>query len=189
MTEQELVAQLKAYDSDALNRIMDLYGNDILRFVILLVKDRHLAEDICQETFIRAYQKINQFKGSGPLKGWLLQIALNRAREKMRSSYFRRMLPKIFTENEIIDAYQDPVTKLEQSELLIMIHKLPHKYKEVLLLFYYEDLSIREITQLLQEKEGTIKSKLSRARELLKTLLEKEGWDDAALRRSEAGTK
>ncbi len=89
MIDKQLIEKLKASDTDALRQLMDIYGNDILRFVVLLVKDQHLAEDISQETFIRAYQKIHQFKGNGTLKGWLLQFALNRAREKMRSSLFQ----------------------------------------------------------------------------------------------------
>lgn len=189
MIDDHTITQLKQCNPDALRQMMDVYGDDIVRFAFLLVRDQHLAEDIGQEVFLRAYQKIHQFKGSGSIKGWLIQITLNKAREKLRSSYFKRFIPKIFTENEIIERHNDPVERSENNQLLEIIHRLPHKYREVILLYYYEDLTTREISSLLQEKEGTVKSKLSRARSMLKKLLESEGWNDAAFQHTKASAE
>jgi RNA polymerase sigma-70 factor (ECF subfamily) len=181
--EQQLVARMKRGDQTALAELMDLYGTAIYRTAVLLMKDIHLAEDASQEAFIKAYQRIHQYTGQGSLYGWLLTITLNQCRTWMRKSAWRRLFYRAVPEETMIPRptevdHQGPEQSFLRQELLGQVYQLPYKYREVIILHYYQDLSVHEMSEYLGEREGTVKSKLFRGRALLKTVLEKEEWQD-----------
>lgn len=174
--DRVLADRLRQKESSALEQLMDQYGNLVHRTAFLLVKDRHLSEDISQEVFLAAYRKIGQYSGEGSLKSWLMKITINLCRNHMRGASWKRLVFRDLAEGELSSIHAE----LEQTELketlLGYIHQLPYKYREVIALHYYLDLSVRDIAVLLGEKEGTVKSKLSRGREQLKIHLTNGGW-------------
>jgi RNA polymerase sigma-70 factor (ECF subfamily) len=184
--ERQWIEQLKRGDEAALAWLMERYGNDVVRTASLLLKDRHLAEDVSQETFLTAFRKADQYRGDGSLKGWLLRIAINLCRSRMRRASWQRLFLR-----ERMDLVQDAddwpessgseepgsANWLNKMTLREEIGRLPMLYREVIVLYYFHEMQIAEIADVLQESEGTVKSKLHRARKKLKQQLEEGGWE------------
>lgn len=158
-----------------LERLMNYYGNDVLRTAYIYLKDKHLAEDVFQDVFIKVYKNFHKFNGQSSEKTWILNITINTCRDVLRSSWIKRVFrfqnkefisPKSI---EILNNIEDDVIKhIEHEELLKEIMDLPKKYREIIILYYYQQLSTPEIGKALQIPEGTVRSRLYRARELLK---------------------
>lgn len=145
--------------------LIDEYGDSVLRMCYLYLKDYQLAEDVAQETFIRVYQHYGEFKKQSSIKTWILQIAINLCKNQIRTKWWKTRseyeIPEISE-----DGYYDSF--LDRQMVLQEISKLSIKYREVILLYYYQELSISDISELLGEKESTIKTRLVRARNKLK---------------------
>ncbi|HBQ85628.1 MAG TPA: RNA polymerase subunit sigma-24 [Syntrophomonas sp.] len=147
------------------------YGDSLLRMCFLYLKDIHLAEDAVQDTFLKVYNNYSQFKSESEIKTWIMRIAINVCKNYRRSSWWKRV---VITEalNEIP---ADTSLETQQDNTLVLeIMKLSPKYKEVILLFYYQELKIQEISQVLNIPESTVSTRLKRAREQLGTKL--KGW-------------
>lgn len=157
-----------------IERLIDEYGNDVLRIAYIYLKDKYLAEDAFQEVFVKVYKNFNKFQGSSSVKTWILAITMNTCKDILRSSWLKRIVfsqdqKLINCNDDIVDNPADEVIKrLQYNELLGEVMKLPKKYKEVIILFYYEDVSTIEISKILSIPEGTVRSRLFRAREILK---------------------
>jgi RNA polymerase sigma-70 factor (ECF subfamily) len=157
-----------------ITELMNLYGNDILRLCFLYVKDYHLAEDITQETFIKVYQKLDTFKNQSSIKTWITRIAINGCKNALS-----RAIKEITSIEDIIIPYNEDFSKNENTQLLSEeVSKLPKKYFEVIMLFYYQELSIKEISYVLKIPQSTVKTRLKRAKERLKSNLEEEFFYD-----------
>ena len=156
-TEQDMEKRLTV--------LMNEYGDSVLRMCCIYLRDYQLAEDMAQETFLRVYQHYGDFNNRSSLKTWILQIAINLCRNQMRTRWWksrsRTEIGEIQT-NEYEDSF------LEREMILEEIGKLPPKYKEVILLYYYQELTITEIAEVIGEKESTVKARLVRARNKLK---------------------
>ncbi len=173
MGEKDLIKGLKRGKEEAYYELINTYGDGLLRTCFLMTKDEKLAEDIVQETFIRVFRYIKGFKGDSSLYTWIYRISQNVLKDKVKSKLI---------EVAYEDYHMDPdnpedltIDKIDREILRIELDKLGFIYKQVLVLFYFEDRSIKEISDILDEKEGTIRSKLSRGRALLKQALEKGG--------------
>ncbi|WP_168123396.1 sigma-70 family RNA polymerase sigma factor [Paenibacillus sp. HB172176] len=188
--EGQMIQMLRRGDHLALEGLMNRFGTDVLRTAALLLKDRHLAEDVSQEAFLQAFQRISQFRGEGTLRGWLLQITVNLCRARMRRASWRRLLfpGERGGADKTAGSAEQPILSAELAEpgstrhmdgmtLRQEVESLPRKYREVVVLYYFQELTVKEIVVVLGEAEGTIKSKLSRARGLLKQQLEEGGWE------------
>ena len=188
--DEQMMLQLRQGESIAMEWLMNRYGTDVLRTAALLLKDRHLAEDVSQETFLQAFQRISQFRGEGTLRGWLLQIAVNLCRVRMRRTSWKRLFfpgeqagaeKRIgaVEPNSLADSLAEPGSTRRMNGLTLRqeVESLPRRYREVVVLYYFQELTVKEMSIVLGESEGTIKSKLSRARKLLKRQLEEGGWE------------
>ena len=153
-----------------MERIVGAYGNAVLRMCFLYLKDSHLAEDASQETFLKVYRNYAQFDGTAGEKTWVMRIAINVCKDYLRSAWNRRV-SVVEALNEIPAAEDSPH---EDDTLLREIMNLKPNYKEVILLFYYQDMKISEIARVLDAPESTVSVRLKRAREQLKKRL--EGW-------------
>lgn len=173
MAEKSLIKNLKKGQEEAYIFLLEQYGNRLLSTCYLILKDKGEAEDVVQETFIRVFKNIHSFKGKSGLYTWIYSIALNLSRDKLRKKHDNLSLEEDWVGASDVE-YQ--VEKNFDRDLLrIELFKMNVIYREVLVLFYFEELSIKEISKLLDEKEGTIKSKLSRGRNMLKESLLKGG--------------
>lgn len=135
--------------SDALEVMMDYYGSLVLRTAYFYLGDRHLAEDISQEVFFRAYKNWKNFRGESSVKTWLVKITINACRDKWR----KKSSKEHPTDTSQLDTplpfnlEQEVMKKMESTRILKKILQLPHHYQEVLYLYYYLDLSTGEIAK------------------------------------------
>lgn len=177
-----IVERLKKKEEKALRELMEQHGDTLLRMAYLLVKDLQVAEEVVQDVFVTAYQKINQLNEQQKLKSWLITITMNECRRRMRKWSWKH----IFLHKEgDEDASLPEENKFQPEEMFIhawehtqiheAIQQLPYKYREVVTLFYFQEFSIKEIAKMLDEKENTIKTRLGRGRAALKQLLEEGG--------------
>ena len=160
-----------AYDIENLIR---QYGNDVLRTAYMYVKDSHTAEDIFQEVFIKVNQKLSTFEGNSSIKTWIIRITINTCKDYLKSAWNRRVIPMMeYQEDQIIsDTDFDSVESQDTNDIIkAAVLSLPAKYKDVVLCVYYNEMTIAEAAIVLRVAEGTVKSRLSRARQKLKSAL------------------
>ncbi|MTL37600.1 sigma-70 family RNA polymerase sigma factor, partial [Turicibacter sanguinis] len=144
----------------------------------LYVKDQQLAEDIFQEVFYKVMKNYHKFEHLSSEKTWLIRITINTCKDLLRTSWLRRVTTFGTLEEQNQTQYEQPfdMTQSESNnELYEMIMKLPQRYKEVILLFYYEDFSYDEMAKILNIPKGTVQSRLARGREKLKKMMEERG--------------
>jgi RNA polymerase sigma-70 factor, ECF subfamily len=154
--------------------IMNRYGEDVTRLIYGYVKDWPISEDLTQEVFINIYHHLEDFEGRSQLKTWIFSIAINKTKDYMRSWHYKKQL---ITNNFFY--LQDPSHKPDQQlinreandELIMRVFKLPIKYREVILLHYYQELKLTEISQVINKKPETVRTRLFRAKKLLKEII------------------
>ena len=159
-------------------RLIEDYGQDVLKIAYLYVKDQQLAEDIFQEVFYKVMKNYHKFEHLSSEKTWLIRITINTCKDLLRTSWLRRVTTFGTLEEQNQTQYEQPfdMTQSESNnELYEMIMKLPQRYKEVILLFYYEDFSYDEMAKILNIPKGTVQSRLARGREKLKKMMEETG--------------
>ncbi|MFM1654924.1 sigma-70 family RNA polymerase sigma factor [Brevibacillus sp. B_LB10_24] len=165
-----------------LEQLMRVYGDKIIQLAYLIVKDRNIAEDITQEVFLKAFRDLHTFRGESEIKTWLYRIAINESKKYLRSWSFRQIfstfkkesVPDEQNHERVEDVVIGKLTKEEMAERVMAM--LP-QYRQVIVLHYYEDLTIREIAQVLDISEELVRTKLHRARKQFKLLVEKEGLE------------
>lgn len=171
--ERELIRKLKKGNEDAYIYLLDIYGSRLLKTCYLVLKDEKEAEDVVQETFLRVFSHINSFRGNSSLYTWVYRIALNLCKDKRKTIREFEIYEDIIESKERVE--EVVFNSIDREILRKELFNLNSIYKEILILFYFEELSIKEISQILEEKEGTIKSRLSRGRLILKDAIERGG--------------
>lgn len=175
---EELI--IKTIETEEPERIIDeamqRYGQEILQLVFSYVKDRTVAEDLTQEIFIKCYKSLHTYKRTAKFRTWLWRIAINHCKDYLKSWYNRNVMT---TEDELSKPWgqqgtieQELIRKDEDQQLALAVMELPVNYREVIYLFYFEELPIKEIALMISAKENTVKTRLRRAKELLKEKLE-----------------
>lgn len=153
--------------------VLETYADMVYKLALSRCKNPSDAEDIFQEVFLRYISANVAFESEEHRKAWLLRVTLNCGNKLFSSAWMRHRAPM---EEQSLAAAPAPESG-DESGLLTAVQKLPVVYRTVIHLFYYEDMSIKQISLLLGKKEGTIKSQLNRARALLKKELKGE-FDD-----------
>ena len=149
------------------------YADDVLRMAYFYLADRHKAEDVCQEVFVKLYTHGKTIE-PGMEKAWLLRVTVPCCRDLWRGAWRKRGVRGAPT-LELIPSQDETVEQREEkAELMRAVHKLPAVFREAILLHYYQGLGIAEIAQMLNLPEGTISSRLSRARSKLGAILKEE---------------
>lgn len=157
--------------------LIEKYGQEVYKIAYFYMKEKHLAEDVFQEVFYKVIKNYHKFQHQSSEKTWLIRITINTCKDMLRTSWIKRVTTFGVLEDSGND-YEKPydIEKNETNkELYELIQKLPQKYKEILLLFYYKDLTYEEISEILEIPEGTVRSRLSRAREKLKKMMNERG--------------
>ena len=149
--------------------LMEQYGEALLRMCHVYLRDSALAEDAVQETFIKAYKALGGFRNECSEKAWLIRIAVNTCKDMRRSAWFRYIDRSV---NPDILPEPTHMPTQEESDVTIEIMKLPKKYMEVVLLYYYQNMTILEIADILKIPNQTVSSRLKRSREKLRNTLE-----------------
>jgi RNA polymerase sigma-70 factor (ECF subfamily) len=166
MDEIELVERLKKGDEEAIREIMRAYKNRIFNFILRIVKDREKALDLTQEVFIKAYFKINTFKKDSKLSTWLFTIASNLSRSELRKrkiiDFINMLSPKLLVEEHPGNS----------SGIEYLLQKIKPDYRIPFILKEIEGFSSEEIANILKIPEGTVKSRIFRAKKTLRNLME-----------------
>ncbi|WP_342536855.1 sigma-70 family RNA polymerase sigma factor [Sporosarcina sp. FSL K6-3508] len=154
------------------------YGDDLKRIAYLYLNDLAESEDVVQEVLIKSYHQLDQFRHDCTYKTWLIRMTINQCKDftkrwSFRNIFYRQELDEVHDHNLTENLYIEQESSYEMSQQLA---KLPAKYKEVLILFYYEELTMKEISEVLQINHNTVKSRLLRGKKALKDKLERSDW-------------
>ncbi|WP_373229669.1 sigma-70 family RNA polymerase sigma factor [Cohnella sp.] len=166
---------VESEDNNALlDELMKAYGNDVWNYAFSITRKRDLADDITQEVFIKVFRNMHAFRKDASVKTWLLTITRNAAIDFRRSAFFRKVTLSNFVEDygERHSIEHDIVEKLAINDMWKMVLKLPSKYREVIILYAHNQLSLKEIAQVLDVTEGTVKSRMFHARQKLTKMKE-----------------
>ena len=156
-----------------ISQLYELYATDVLRMCYFYLADKQKAEDVVQDVFVRL-MTTNPSLQAGKENAWLLKVALNRCSDLWRGAWLKRVVLGSPT-FELIPA-PDEFTQIgDRQEMMNAINKLPTMFKEVILLHYYQGYGISDISEMMDLPEGTISSRLSRARKKLEEVLLKGG--------------
>lgn len=175
--EELTIEWIEAEDAeDVICEVMNRYGQDILQLAYSYVNNKTIAEDLTQDIFVKCYKYLYTYTGKSTFKTWLWRIAINHCKDFLKSWYNKNV---IISEEQSTTASskkehveQAVIQKDEDDRLAAIVMSLPIKYREVIHLFYFEELAIKEISNVLEVKENTIKTRLKKAKELLKERLE-----------------
>ena len=158
----------KSYRPGDFERFVTKHENRLYRTALAIMGNVSDAEDMVQEAFLRAYEKAPEFASKEHEKAWLIRVTVNLCNSRLRSPWRKRTVP-------LLDSH--PASEPEQQELLEQVMALPSKYRTVIHLFYYEGYSIKEISGLTGQKEATVRSHLTRARQKLKSVLKEDDYE------------
>lgn len=163
-----------------LEQLIAQAGREIYSFCLHLTGDKMLADDLYQDTFLKAVEKLNQLETDGNLKGYLLSVACRLWKNQKRKFAWRNRIAPTETFDEerrecaqtAEDVLQDYLREEEKGIVRKAVSKLEDKYKIPVLLYYMEDLSVAEVAGVMGIPSGTVKSRLSVARKRLGSELE-----------------
>ena len=170
----------QTYDSyeTIIDDLMSNYGQQILQLVMQYVHNSAVAEDLTQEIFVKCYKALPSFHFDSSIKTWLWRIAINHSKDYLKSWYAKNVEIKeqsVFAQVEGHDSVEQQVIQQQEDHALSQaVYNLPMKYREVIYLCYYEEQSMRDMAEVLQINENTIKTRLRKAKQLLKKRLERE---------------
>lgn len=150
-----------------LENVIKTYSNMVYRLAFSQTRNKSNADDIYQEVFFRYIRKKPQFETEGHRKNWFIRVTINCCKKMWVSAWIKKIVP--LDENLVFE-------RSEEINLHHELQKLPMKYRAVIHLFYYEDLSIEEVSEALNRKPSTVRTQLTRARYKLKEIL-KEDYD------------
>lgn len=168
-------------DKEALQMTIDAYSGMLYKIAYLQLRNRQDAEDVVQETFYQYIKSDKEFETADHEKAWLIKVTLNGCRKIWRSAWYRRT--DTMPEQELLliksaaaagNMEKEALIKERNWEIMTAVLKLPAKYREVIHLFYFQQMSIKEICQVTKRKESTVTSQLTRGRELLRKNLREE---------------
>ncbi|MEJ8544425.1 sigma-70 family RNA polymerase sigma factor [Brevibacillus borstelensis] len=166
-------------DTHAFEELMEGQLAKVYRLCCWLVKDKTAAEDITQEVFIQAYKHLDSFRGESQIETWLYRIAVNESKRYLRSWSFRKL--RYFSQLksfEHTDVESEVMSKAEANRLERHVYELPFRYRQLIVLYYYQELSAETIAEILGMKTGAVYTGLHRAREQLKKrLIAEEGGE------------
>lgn len=154
-----------------LTALMDQYEGTLHRLCCAYLRDASLAQDAVQETFVKAYRHMDGFRGASSERTWLMRIAINTCKDMHRQSWFRFVDRSVTPED--LPEPAAPMTE-EQTELWRQVTALPRKYKEVVLLYYDQGMTMSEVAESLGIPRRTVSDRLKRAREALRMAMEEE---------------
>lgn len=176
MDESTLILRAAQGDVFAWEPLMLAHQQAVFRFAYLLLGDADDAEDIAQETFLRAWKALKRFDLTRPLRPWLLSIAANLSRNRRRSAgrYISALMRAFRDEPKTISVDEKAVQNTESAELWRAVKNLDEPDQQIIYLRYFLDLPVAETAEVLQIAEGTVKSRLSRALEKLRKIIHQD---------------
>jgi len=147
-----------------MEKTIERYENRLFRTAVAIVGCKAEAEDVVQDVFVKLFEQPPSFESPEHEAAWLVRVTVNLCKSRLRSHWWRRLT--------LLDSY--PAQTDEEQSIVKTIITLPSKYRTVLHLFYYEGYSTKEIAGITRQNESTVRNQLTRARRMLKDILEEE---------------
>ena len=189
LPETHDIQAVKAKDPKALDHLVRTESGRVYRCIGRMIRDTDEIQNLTQETFLQAIQNIESFRGESKISTWLCSIAINLARAHLRKSKrydvleeseIEQLLPTFgfFGQGQQVYTDWDPERYTERSERIEMVHsaldQLPSDYRAVIALRDLEELSTKEVGEILEISEGAVRVRLHRARQALRVLIDKK---------------
>lgn len=169
-----LALSLKSGNWEAAEVLMGKYKDGLFGFICRMTADYHLAEDLFQETWLKVMEKIDRYNPRYPFRIWVFAIARNLCLDSLRKA--KRRKAKELWEEEAFETYND--SEAEKEKLRSVLFKISPKLREVVILRFYHQHELKEISDILGVSMGTVKSRLSRGIHSAKKLWSKEAFDE-----------
>ena len=151
--------------ADWLEETVKRYEDKLFRTAIAIMCNKPDAEDVVQDVFVKLIEKQPVFESSDHEAAWLTRVTINLCKTRLRAHWRKKSAP-------LLESYPAPTE--EQHELLDTVMSLPVKYRTVIHLFYYEGYATKEIAEITNQKDSTVREQLTRARRMLRKYLEGE---------------
>ena len=159
--------------TQTLNRLVEQYQTDLLRMCYLYLHDAELARDAVQETYLKAYRALDNFRGECGEKTWLIRIAINTCRDMHRSAWFRHTDRRVTPDMLPVSSGK---AEEKDEDVLLSVMALPVKLRETVLLYFYQNMSVKEIAETLKLSSSAVSARLDRAKKKLRAALEGRGY-------------
>lgn len=159
---------------NVLDQLMRQHGSNLLRLCALILQDASLAQDAVQDTFLRAFRRFDTYRGDASAKTWLTAIAVNVCRDYKRSAWHRHV-----DRREDADAMPGPSANFlfPDNTVITEVMKLPDKYREVILLRFYQGMTLKDAADALRLSDRAVRKRLYKANAILRERL-KEWYED-----------
>jgi len=149
-----------------IEEVIKINGDKLFRTAIAITGNKTEAEDIVQDAFVALIKKQPIFESPQHQTAWLIRVTVNLCKNRVRSHWWKKTLP-------LLESY--PAQNSEETGVMQAILSLPQKYRAAIHLFYYEGYSTKEIADITEQRESAVRQQLTRARRMLKNILELEG--------------
>lgn len=149
----------------SVEEILELYSDMVYRLAFARTQNKQDAEDITQEVFLKYIRSKPEFCDEEHRKAWFLKVTVNTAKSLLTSAWRRHYA-------QLEDMSEGSCYIEEKTEVFYAVQRLPEKYRIVIQLYYYEEMSIKQISEILSKKESTVKSLLKRGRERIRNIME-----------------
>lgn len=176
-TDQLYITKVINGDVNAFAYLVDAYKSMVFSLVFKMTKNREEAEEICQDTFIKAYKNLSKFKGDSKFSTWLYRIAYHASLDAIKKNKNNNNTLEIneitFNQIKSVDNILEGIERKERAKIMNdCLLKLPEEERSIIWMFYYDELSVKEMMEVTQFSEANIKVKLLRARKKLLAIVE-----------------
>lgn len=166
-----------------LEQLIHEYSQSVLWISYTYVKEQQLAEEVMQDVFLTCFHKIGSFQNRSSIKTWIYRVTVNKCKDQLRKKTIKRFLAKSeqgLEDYGVNELYPESIMleKAKNKLLTDRVMSLPVKLKEVILMFYFNEMQVKEIAEIVNIKENTVKSRLSRGRLRLKKMYKEEGSNE-----------
>ncbi|MBL4605914.1 MAG: RNA polymerase sigma factor [Flavobacteriaceae bacterium] len=174
MNESVLIQKCKKNDYSAQLEVYNMYKNMMFNASLRIVRNRHDAEDIVQESFMKGFEKINQLKEGVNLGAWLKRIVMNASLDVVRKRKKESWLEEtVLIESDCEEDDFENDSKVTIQFIKDCMEELKEKYRIILVLYMIEDYNHREISELLSMKESTVRNQYIRGKNILLEMIQK----------------
>ena len=175
--DQLFITKVINGDTNAFASLVDTYKNMVFSLAFKMTKNREEAEEISQDTFIKAYRNLSKFKGDSKFSTWLYRIAYHTSLDNLKKNKNSNNTFEIneitFNQIKATEHILEGIERKERAEVMeICLHKLPDEERTIIWMFYYDELSLKEIMEITSMSEANLKVKLHRARKKLLKIVE-----------------
>lgn len=172
MSEEALVKNCLRQDRKAQRALFDQFGEQMMALCMRYAGNKNEAQDMLQEGFVKVFEKLEQFRGDGPLGGWIRRVMVNEALLYIRRNKRHMHQEDIDSQYDLEDGQTDALSLLREADLLMLIAALPEGYRTVFNLYAVEGYSHKEIAEMLEITESTSKTQYHKAKLQLRKQLE-----------------